>query len=59
MSFGTNVIAGNPYGRERLVTVDLLVLTNLDQLLLIVKLYFFTKQAALMRRSTVLSLPLQ
>jgi hypothetical protein len=60
MTFGTNVIAGNPYGRERLNTVCLLVLTNLDQLLFIVKLYLFvTKQAVLMRRSTVLSLPLQ
>jgi len=43
MSFRTNVIAGNPYGRERLVTVDLHVLTNLDQLLLIVKLYFLLR----------------
>ncbi len=37
------------------------VLTSLDLLLLILKLLFtfFTKQATLMRRSTVLSLPLK
>jgi hypothetical protein len=42
-------------------TVDLLVLTNLDQLLFIIKILFkcFIKQAALLRRLTVLSLPLQ
>jgi hypothetical protein len=41
-----------------LSTVDLLVLTGLDQLLFILKIFFtfFTKQATLMRRSTVLEL---
>jgi hypothetical protein len=39
--------------------VDLLVLTSSDQLLLIPKetLFFFTKQASLMAKSTVLSFP--
>ncbi len=39
-----------------LSTVSLVVLTSLDQLLLIMKMLFsyFTKQATLMRRSTVL-----
>ncbi len=43
----------------RLSTVDLLVLTSLDQLLFILKilLIFFTIQATLMRGSTVLILP--
>jgi hypothetical protein len=51
---------GNPYIRERLSTVDLLVLTSLDLLLLISRtLFFFTKHGDLIRRSTVLSLPLQ
>jgi hypothetical protein len=42
----------------RLSTVYLLVLTSLDQLLFLIKILFayVTKQAALMRRSTVLSL---
>jgi hypothetical protein len=41
--------------------VDLLVLTSLDQLIFILKILFTfdTKQAILIRRSTVLSLPLQ
>ncbi len=45
----------------RLGTVELLVLTNLDQLVFKLKIVFsyFTKQATLMRRSTVLSLPSQ
>jgi hypothetical protein len=40
--------------------IDLLVLTTLYQLIFILKILFtfFTKQATLMRRSTVLSLPL-
>ncbi len=40
---------------------DLLLLTSLEQLFLILKLcfYFFAKQPTLMRRSIVLSLPLQ
>ncbi len=44
------VWTGNPYWRGRLSTVDLLVLTSLDQLLLIQQkiLCFFTKQATLM-----------
>ncbi len=42
-------------------TVDLLVLTSLVQLIFILKILFtyFTKQVTLMRRSTVLNLPLQ
>ncbi len=54
--------AGKPNRRELLlITVDLLVLTYLDLLLLKLKILFalFTKQATLMRRPTVLSLPLQ
>ena len=52
--------AGNAYWKERISTVDLLVLTSSDQLLFILKQYysfFFTKQPILKRRSTVLSLP--
>jgi hypothetical protein len=47
--------------RGRLCTIDHLVLTSLDQLILILKILFsfFTKQATLMRRSTSLSLPPQ
>jgi hypothetical protein len=46
--------------RGRISTVDLLVLASLDQLLIKLKLYFsfFTKQPMLMRRPTVLILPL-
>jgi hypothetical protein len=45
---------------ERLSTVDLLVLTSLDQLLLILTntIYELTKQAIVLRKSIVLSLPL-
>ncbi len=45
----------------RISTVDLLVLTSLDSLLLILKLILFRfyKPSTFMRRSTVLSLPLQ
>jgi hypothetical protein len=45
----------------RLSTADILILTSLEQLLLTFQTLFtlFTKQATLMRRSTVLSLPLQ
>jgi hypothetical protein len=52
---------GNPYWRGRLSTVDLLVLTSLNNMVLIMKILFtfVTKQAILERRSTVLSLPLQ
>ncbi len=51
----------NTNWRGKLTTVDLLELTSLDQLLLILKtlLTFFTKQDTLMRKSTVLSFPLQ
>jgi hypothetical protein len=42
----------------RLSTVDLLVLTSLDKLVFELKIFsFFTKQATLMRRSTVPGLP--
>jgi hypothetical protein len=52
--------AGNPYLRDRLSTVNLLVLNSLDQLLLIMlTFYFFTKQITWTRRSTVLSFLLQ
>jgi hypothetical protein len=56
-----NAEPGKPYWRGKLNTVDLLVLTSLYQLLFILKILFsyVTKQAALMRRSTVLSLPFQ
>jgi len=53
---------GKTYWRERVNTVDLLVLTSLDQLLFTLKIlfsFFFTKQAPLMRKSIVLSLSLQ
>jgi hypothetical protein len=51
--------AGKPYWSGRLSIVDLLVLTSLDQQLFTLKILFtfVTKQAKLMRRSTVLSLP--
>ncbi len=50
-----------PYWRESICTVDLRVLSSLYWLLFILQTYFtfFTKQATRMRRSTVLSLPLQ
>ncbi len=53
------VRAGKSYWRGRLSTVDLIVLTSLDQLLFKLKILwtFFTKQANIMRRSTVSSLP--
>ncbi len=46
------------YSRERLSTVDLLVLTSLNQLLFKSKIFFkfLTKQAVVMKRSTVLTL---
>jgi len=52
-------LAGKPKWRGRLSTVDLLVITSLDQLLFKLKILptFFTKQSILIRRSTVLSLP--
>jgi len=47
--------------RGRLSTVDLIVLTSLDQLVFLIGniIFFFTKQATLMRRPSVLSLPPQ
>jgi hypothetical protein len=51
--------AGNPYWRGRLNTVDFLVRISLDWLLLKLQTFFITKQATLMRRSSVPSLPLQ
>ncbi len=52
---------GNPYSEVKLSTVDLLVLSSLDQLLFQLKILFiFVKnQATVMWRSSVLSLPLQ
>ncbi len=52
---------GNPYWRGRISTVDLLVQTTLDHSLFILNIWFtcVTKEAVLIRRSTVLSLPLQ
>ena len=53
-------MAGNPYGREKINTVDLLVLSSSDQLLSLLNyIFFLTKQPIFMRRSTVLSLLLQ
>ncbi len=59
--FEVSAHPGKSYWRGRLSTVDLLVLTSLDQLLLYWKLWFtfFTKQASLLRRSIVLILPPQ
>jgi hypothetical protein len=52
------VWSGKSNWRGRFSTVDLLVLTSLDQSLFILKILFtfFTKQATLIRRSTVPSL---
>ncbi len=52
---------GNPYWRRRISMINFPVLTSSDQLLLIMSLFhpYFTKQPILMRRSTVLSHPLQ
>ncbi len=57
----SNTPPGKPYWRGRLSTIDLLVLTSLDQVLLYCNYYltFFTKHSTLMRRSTVLILPLK
>ena len=53
--------SGKSYSRGRLSTVDLLVLTRLDELSFILRVLFTfsMKQTILMRRSTVLSLPTQ
>jgi hypothetical protein len=49
---------GNPYIRGRISTVDLLVPTSFIQLVFkLKKIIFLTKQATLMRSSTVLILP--
>ncbi len=51
---------GSPYRMGRLSTVDLLVLTSLDQLIVYcILLTFVTKQDTLMRRSTLLSFPVE
>ncbi len=49
---------GNPFCRGRPSTIDLLVLTNSDQLLLIMKnvFFFFTQPSILKRRPSVLSI---
>ncbi len=53
-------LAGKPYWKGRLCTVDLLVLTSLNQFFYILNIiYFLTKHATLIRRSTVLFHPLQ
>jgi hypothetical protein len=51
---------GKPYCKGKLSTVDLLVLTSSDQGLFMLNalLIIATKQATLMRRSTLLNLPL-
>ncbi len=56
----TSLNQGSHTGGELLSTVDLLVLISLDKLPFQLKilLTFFTEQATLMRRLTVLSLPL-
>jgi hypothetical protein len=53
-----SLIQGSLTKGSRRSTVDLLVLTSLDQLLFVYKILFtfFTKQATLIRMSTVLSL---
>ncbi len=53
-------LSGNPYRRGRISRVDLLAVTSLGKLLFILKILFtsVTKQATLIRRSTVLSSPL-
>jgi hypothetical protein len=55
------MFAGNTYLSERISTLNLRVLTSLDELFFILNKYFFsfTKQAVLIRRSTVPSVPLQ
>jgi len=40
-------------------SVDLIVVTNVYELFLILRIYYFTKQVTPIRRSTVLSLSLQ
>ncbi len=54
----SSTYSGKPCSRGRLGMVDLLVITNLDQLLFVQKILFtfVIKQDTLMRRSTVLRL---
>jgi len=61
MRVTVNVYTGNTYRKGRISTTDLLVLTSSDQLILVLNIpfSFFTTQAVLMRRQTVLSCPLQ
>ncbi len=56
-----SVHVGNSNWKGTLSAVDLHVLTSSDQLILLLKILFtlVLKQSTLMRRSTVLSLPLQ
>jgi hypothetical protein len=58
-SYKVNVYPGKSLQRGKLSTFELLVLNSLDKLLFELKILlpFFTKQATLMRRSTVLSIP--
>ncbi len=59
-NFNLGVYAGSPYWRGSLSTVYLLVLTNLEHLFYNANtIYVKTKQVTLIRRSTVLCLPLQ
>ena len=61
MHAAVTVLLGKSYWGGRLSTVVLFVLTSLAQLIFILKILFsfFTKQATLVRRSTVLCLPPQ
>ncbi len=60
-SWKLRLAPGKPHWRGWLSTVDHLVATSLDQLLLILQTLFtfFTKQVNSIRRPTVLNLPLQ
>ncbi len=61
LAFHTTPLMLYPYWRGRLCPHDLLVLFSLYKLIFELKILFtcVTKQATLMRRSTVPSLPLQ
>jgi hypothetical protein len=54
-------VTREPLLKGKLSTIDLLVLTSFNELVFILRILFtlFTKQATLMRRSTILNLPLQ
>ncbi len=58
VAYTIKVLPGKSYRVGRLSTVDILVLTRLDQLIFSIEniIFLFTKQATLMRRSTVQSL---